>query len=186
MKKRSSLFPFLLLAVLFAGVWMYFTPWLALKKIQAAAERGDAETLNEMVDFPAFRESVKQNVRSAVSREIEGVGGEKNPLAALGGMLAGALASPMVDAFVTPEGIAALTSGSRPGKDGDGAEKDGKGDGIDVDVDVKREYETLDRFVVHFVDQENGNERVALVMRREGLAGWKLVGVRLPHERSRD
>src|SRR5687768_5642828 len=49
MKKRSSLAPFLLLAVLFAGVWMYFTPWLALRKIQAAAERGDAQALNEMV-----------------------------------------------------------------------------------------------------------------------------------------
>lgn len=180
MKKRSSLAPFLLLAVLFAGVWMYFTPWLALRKIQAAAERGDAEALNEMVDFPAFRESVKQNVRTAVSRGIGDDSG--NPLAALGGMLAGALAAPVVDAFVTPEAIAALTHGQRPDRDG----KDGGGDRIDVDLEVRREYESLDRFVVHFHDEKSGEERVALVMRREGLAGWKLVGVRLPDARERN
>jgi hypothetical protein len=182
MRKRSSLAPFMFLALLFAGVWLYFTPYLALRKIQAAAERGDAETLNEMVDFPAFRESVKQGVRTAVSREIshsdEGSG---NPFAALGGMIAGALVGPMVDTFVTPEGIAALTNGIRP--DSDGA-RGGNGGGeertIDPDVEITREYEGVDRFVIHFVDEKSGKERVALVMNREGLADWKLSGVRFP------
>jgi len=182
MRKRSSLAPFVFLALLFAGVWLYFTPYLALRKIQAAAERGDAETLNEMVDFPAFRESVKQGVRTAVSREIshsdEGSG---NPFAALGGMIAGALVGPMVDAFVTPEGIAALTNGIRPdsdgGRGGNGGERERT---IDPDVEITREYEGVDRFVIHFVDEKSGKERVALVMHRDGLADWKLSGVRLP------
>ncbi len=181
MRKRSSLAPFLFLAVLFAGVWLYFTPYLALRKIQAAAERGDAETLNEMVDFPAFRESVKQGVRTAVSREISPNERSSNPFAAIGGMIAGALVGPMVDAFVTPEGIAALTNGIRPDSDGgrDG-NSDGGGRTIDADVKITREYEGVDRFVVHFVDEKSGKERVALVMHRDGLADWKLSGVRLP------
>jgi hypothetical protein len=185
MRKRSSLAPFLFLALLFAGVWLYFTPYLALRKIQAAAERGDAETLNEMVDFPAFRESVKQGVRTAVSREISRSDeGSSNPFAAIGGMIAGALAGPMVDAFVTPEGIAALTNGIRP--DGDGGRGGRGGSGgerertIDPDVKITREYEGVDRFVIHFVDEKSGRERVALVMHRDGLADWKLSGVRLP------
>lgn len=185
MRKRSSLAPFAFLALLFAGVWLYFTPWLALRKIQAAAERGDAETLNEMVDFPAFRESVKQGVRTAVSREITQSDETNNPFAALGGMIAGALVGPMVDAFVTPEGIAALTNGIRPDSDKDGAGSGDRERTIDPDVEIKRGYESVDRFVVHFVDEKSGDEKVALVMRRDGLADWKLSGVRFP-AKSRD
>jgi hypothetical protein len=181
MRKRSSLAPFLFLALLFAGVWLYFTPYLALRKIQAAAERGDAETLNEMVDFPAFRESVKQGVRTAVSREISHGGeGSGNPFAAIGGMIAGALVGPMVDGLVTPEGIAALTNGIRPDRDGDGKGSGGEERTIDPDVEITREYESVDRFVIHFVDEKSGKERLALVMHRDGLADWKLSGVRLP------
>jgi hypothetical protein len=181
MRKRSSLAPFAFLALLFAGVWLYFTPWLAMRKIQAAAERGDAETLNEMVDFPAFRESVKQGVRTAVSREITQSDDTSNPFAAIGGMIAGALVGPMVDGLVTPEGIAALTNGIRPDSDGhrggNGGERERT---IDPDVEIKRGYEGVDRFVIHFVDEKSGEEKLALVMRRQGLADWKLSGVRLP------
>jgi hypothetical protein len=96
-------------------------------------------------------------------------------------MLAGAVASPLVDAFVTPSGIAALTEGERPGRrrDGDG--------GVRVkDVKVDRGYESMDQFVVHFKDKTDGTEKMALVMHRDGLFHWKLVGVRLPAAHAQD
>ncbi|HYJ81009.1 MAG TPA: DUF2939 domain-containing protein [Longimicrobiaceae bacterium] len=175
MKKRFSFGPFLFLAVLFAGVWFYFSPYLALRKLQTAAEAGDTATLNELVDFPALRASVKQGVSTAVAREIDDEG---NPLAAIGGFLAGRLASPVVDVAVSPEGIAALTRGDpRGGGEGGRPRVDAP------ELEAKRRYESLDRFVVHFVEEDSGKERLALVMQREGIAGWKLVGVRLPEER---
>jgi DUF2939 family protein len=176
MKKRGFLTPFVILALLFGAVWLYFTPYLALQKLQRAAEAGDVETMNELVDFPALRQSVKTGVSTAVAHEI---GDDDNPLARVGGMLAGTLAAPLVNTFVSPEGIAALTQGRRPDRDGDA--RGGDGDRVKVEgIDVERGYESVDRFVVRFVDEESGKERVSLVMRREGIAGWKLSGVRLP------
>jgi hypothetical protein len=180
-QKRSSFSTLLVLAVLFAGVWLYFTPYLALNKLQEAAKQGDEQAMAELVDFPALRESVKGNVRSAVEHSV---GRDRNPIGVLGGILAGAVAGPVVDAVVTPQGIAALTEGERPGQRR--ADSDVGGDSrVRVkDVKVKRGYESFDLFVVHFVDKENGRERMALLLRREGIAHWRLSGIRLPGGRA--
>jgi hypothetical protein len=173
-QKRSSFSTLLVLAVLFAGVYLYFTPYLALNKLQKAAQRGDEQAMAELVDFPALRESVKGNVRGAVAHSVGG----RNPIGVLGGILAGAVAGPVVDAVVTPQGIAALTQGERPGSRG---ESEGGDSRVRVkDVKVKRGYESFDLFVVHFVDKESGRERMALLLRREGIAHWRLSGIRIP------
>jgi hypothetical protein len=174
--KRSPLSTLLVLAVLFAGVWLYFTPYLALTRLQKAAKNGDTQAMTELVDFPSLRESVKTNVRSSVEHAVSR---RHNPIGMLGGLLAGAVASPLVDAFVTPQGIAALTEGERPGSR---AHRDGDG-GANVrvkNVKVKRGYESVDLFVVHFVDRDDGHERMALLMRRDGIVHWRLSGIRLP------
>ena len=175
-RKRSAFSSLLILAVLFAAVWMYFTPYLAMNRLQKAAKEGDTEALNELVDFPALRESVKTNVRSAVSHSV---GRDRNnPFAVLGGILAGAMASPLVDAFVTPSGIAALTEGERPGSRHEAADSVAR---VRVkNVKVKRGYESMDLFVVHFVDRNDGREKMALLLHRDGLSHWKLTGIRLP------
>jgi hypothetical protein len=175
-QKRSSLSTLLVLAVLFAGVWLYFTPYLAMNKLQKAARQGDEQAMAELVDFPALRESVKGNVRGVVEHSV---GHDRNPLGMLGGLLAGAVAGPVVDAVVTPQGIAALTEGERPGQ-----HHRGGSDGDDrlrvKNVKVKRGYEGFDLFVVHFVSKDDGKERMALLMRREGITHWRLSGIRLP------
>jgi len=174
-QKRSSLSTLVVLGVLFAGVYLYFTPYLALNKLQKAAERGDEQTMAELVDFPALRESVKGNVRGAVAHSVGG----RNPIGVLGGILAGAVAGPVVDAVVTPQGIAALTQGERPGSRRDRA-SNGDSKLRVKDVKVKRGYERFDLFVVHFVDKDDGRERMALLLRREGIAHWRLSGIRIP------
>jgi len=174
-KKRSAFSSLFILAVVFAAVWMYFTPYLAMSRLQKAAKAGDTEALNELVDFPALRESVKTNVRSAVENSVSR---SHNPIAVLGGLLAGAVASPIVDTFVTPSGIAALTEGERPGSRHEGADSAAR---VRVrNVKVKRGYESLDLFVVHFVEKDSGKERLALLLHRDGLTHWKLTGIRLP------
>jgi hypothetical protein len=172
-RRRSPFVPLLVLALVAAVGWIYFGPHMALKKLQAAAESGDVEAMNELVDFPALRTSVKENAKTAVSRELSdrtrlpGVG-------AIGGILAGRVVNPVVDLAVTPSGVAALTSGRLPGarsKDGE------KPRGLPEGLKMKRGYEGMDRFEVRYVDRESGDERIALIMRRDGL-NWKLTGVR--------
>ena len=173
-QKRSSFSTLLVLAVLFAGVWLYFTPYLAMNKLQKAARQGDEQAMAELVDFPALRESVKGNVRSAVEHSVSR---DRNPIGVLGGILAGAVAGPVVDAMVTPQGIAALTEGERPGQRHD---RDGDSRLRVKNVKVKRGYEGFDLFVVHFVSKDDGHERMALLMRREGITRWRLSGICVP------
>jgi hypothetical protein len=172
-RRRNPFAPLFVLALCAAFGWVYFGPHMALAKLNRAAESGDLTTMNELVDFPALRTSVKENAKTAVSREISsrtrlpGVG-------AIGGMLAGRVVNPLVDLAVTPSGVAALTSGRLPtGRDADGEKRRGLPEGLKM----KRGYEGMDRFEVRYVDRESGDERIALIMRREGL-DWKLTGVR--------
>src|SRR5262245_23683224 len=97
-RKRSAFSALMVLAVLFAGVWLYFTPYLAMNRLQKAAQHGDQEAMAELVDFPSLRESVKTGVRSSVEHAA---GRRAGPLGVIGGLLAGAVAAPLVDAFVT-------------------------------------------------------------------------------------
>lgn len=171
MRRRSPLVPLFSLALCVFAAWMYFSPYLAYRKLTRAADRGDVEALNDVVDFPALRTSFKDNVRTAVAREISA--DADNPFAAMGGALAGMLTSRVVDAAVTPAGIAALTRGNDP------TEGDGRGEQAQENTNVEREkrYEGLNRFAIRYMDRESGGEQFALIMRRDGL-GWKLTGVR--------
>lgn len=173
MRKPSFFGPLAFMAACAAAIWLYFTPHLAMNRLQAAARAGDHQALARLVDFPAVRASVKQEVREAVSGEL---GSERSPLASLGAALAGMVVEPLVDSFVTPEGIASAVRGERPSL-GSGEKRVTK---EARDLVVARGYEGSDTFVLHFHDRQDGAERMALVMRRHGIADWKLAAIRLP------
>jgi hypothetical protein len=172
--RRGPLVPLFALALCAALVWLYFTPYLALRRMQDAAERGDTATLSAMVDFPALRASLKDGVRDETARRI-GLdrGGRPTRLGGvLAGTVAGAITDPIVNTMVTPAGVSLLLQGRTPG---DGARPEGSWrEGVRID----RGYEGINRFVVRYEDRETGASRAALVLRREGL-GWRLVGARL-------
>lgn len=169
---KKSLFMLALFAV--AG-WLYFTPYMALNKLQAAAEAGDSRALDEMVDFPALRASIKSEVQGAVSRGIQRDGGV---FAAMGAAVSGVIVQPVVNAAVTPQGISLLMKGERPTDDEARDRRDGD-DGWRENVKIGRRYEATDRFIVEYRDRRSGDERISLVMHREGLR-WRLAGVRFP------
>lgn len=168
--KKTPLF----MLVLFGAVaWLYFTPYMAVNKLQEAAERGDSQALNEMVDFPALRGSVKSQIQGSVARGIQKDGG---PFAALGSAVTGMIVDPAVNAAVTPEGISLLMKGRRPTDDKDSGDDDGK---WRERTRISRRWEASDRFVVQYSDRQSGNEQISLVMHRDGLR-WRLSGVRFP------
>jgi hypothetical protein len=173
MRKPRFFGPFAFMAACAAAIWLYFTPHLAVKRMQDAARAGDHQALAQLVDFPAVRASVKEEVREAVSGEL---GADRSPLASFGAALAGMVVEPLVDSFVTPEGIASAVRGERPslGSGEKRVKKEAR------DLEVARGYEGSDTFVLHFRDRDDGTERMALVMRRHGIADWKLAAIRLP------
>ena len=165
--------PIFSLALCVAAAWLYFTPFMAVNRLQAAAERGDAQALNEMVDFPALRASIRTEVQGATARGIQKDGGV---FAAIGAAAAGFVVGPVVDAAVTPQGIGLLMKGRSPGDDETDSAND---EDWRDDVKITRRWEASDRFVVRYSDRTSGDDRIALVMRRDGLE-WRLSGIRFP------
>jgi hypothetical protein len=107
------------LAIVAALGYGYASPYVALNRLKTAADARDAATLNEYVDYPALRTSLKQQVGELLQRRIEAQH-SSNPLLLFGAVIGAALIGPLVDAYATPDGVAALLNGMPPsGKPGE-------------------------------------------------------------------
>jgi hypothetical protein len=163
-------------AVVFLG-WFAASPWLAAKALGDAAERGDAQALERLVDFPRFRDSMKQEFNARFVEEMRASSGD-DPLAGLGALLGPALISGAVDALVTPQAIAMMVRTGEAPKAEDVARPEPKAD----EPEPKRTlgYRDLNTFAINFEDGRRADRSITLLMKRDGLFGWKLAAVDLP------
>ncbi|WP_342320359.1 DUF2939 domain-containing protein [Burkholderia pseudomallei] len=108
-----------LIVVAAVALYAYASPYLALRRMKQAIDARDAQAISVHVDFPALRISLKQQLTDELMRRIDAQKRD-NPLAILGAMIGSALVGPLVDAYATPDGVAALMSGlpphARPGQ----------------------------------------------------------------------
>ncbi|MCA8294688.1 DUF2939 domain-containing protein [Burkholderia sp. AU30198] len=103
----------LAVAVVAAIGYAYASPYVALGRLKSAIDARDAQAISEYVDFPSLRISLKQQVTEELMRRIDAVK-KNNPFAVIGALIGSALIGPLVDAYATPEGVAALMSGLPP------------------------------------------------------------------------
>lgn len=103
----------LAVAVVAAIGYAYASPYVALGRLKSAIDARDAQAISEYVDFPSLRISLKQQVTEELMRRIDAVK-KNNPFAAIGALIGSALVGPLVDAYATPDGVAALMSGLPP------------------------------------------------------------------------
>lgn len=182
----------------------YASPYIALSRLKAAADARDAAALNAYVDYPALRVSLKEQAGEMVQRRI-GAEHSSNPLLLFGAAIGTALIGPLVDAYATPEGVAALLNGMPPsGKPGEtpppvaDVGPDGPGDQsaqapspapADAPAQAPADngkprpqstagYRSPNQFVVTWQHSANG-ERYSAILQRHGLFSWKLAAVEL-------
>lgn len=177
---------FLLAAALLAlCVWAWFAPHLTVHAMRKAAERGDAEALSSHVDFPALRESVRAQLAARVSDRLGGGGAWSR----LGADFATTLASPAIDAMVSPEALTLIFAGRDmrdryaepadvPPPAADGGDTHG---GLDTrHWRLSMGYDDLSTFSVKV---DTGGIEAApskLVFKRRHLLWWKLSAIELP------
>jgi hypothetical protein len=182
--------------------YAYASPYIALDHLKRAADARDAQTLNQYVDYPALRQSLKDQVTQLLTRRIDE---QKlhNPLAAIGAMIGVALVGPLVDAYATPDGVAAILNGMPPrGKPGEHPTEPGEPSedmasntapsqpaappapsssqsaSAPVPPKTTAGYRGINEFAVTY--QSNaGNAPYSAILHREGLFSWKLVAVNL-------
>lgn len=175
MKSKTIAVSLLSVAV---GVWLYFTPHLAVGSMKDAAQARNAEKLSSYVDFPALKESLKSTFNSKLAKEVAAQG-QDEPFAAMGAMFAAALINPMIDAMVSPEGLAMMLQGEKPGTQAGDSQAQNESTGNE-DTNTSMSYEGLNTFVVKVSQKDRPEEQVSLVFQRSGIVSWKLSAMRIP------
>ncbi len=169
------------LAVVAFLVAYFGTPFLAVNNLVSAAKAGDEAALERLVDFPAFRDSLKDELTARLMAEAHADPDIRNSaLGGLGMMLGPMLVGGAVDALVTAPTIAAMV---RTAETPDPTDLDAAAPVDESDsADIRRSYgyRDLNTFVLSLTDPDRPTETLKLLMKRNGLFGWKLAGVDLP------
>jgi hypothetical protein len=192
---RSVVTAFVILVLVAALGFVYASPYIALNRVKRAADARDAQTVNEYVDFPALRASLKEQVAGLLTRRID-IQKSGNPLAIIGAMIGAALVGPLVDSYATPDGVAAILNGIPPrGVPGErppqapASSASAPSSGVttaqqppeqqpDQPPHTTAGYRDLNAFVVTY-QHGAGDARYAAIFHRYGLVSWKLVAVDL-------
>jgi hypothetical protein len=196
--KRGFARPLIVVIVVVAVLgYGYASPYLALDSLKRAADARDAQTVSEYVDYPALRESLKEQIGGLLTRRIE-ARASGNPLAAIGAMIGVALIGPLVDAYATPDGVAALLNGMPPRGDLNQRPPVPQDAGANAPAtpappapapatsttappqppQTTAGYRGINEFAVTY-QHGVGDARYAAILRREGLFSWKLAAVDL-------
>jgi hypothetical protein len=163
--RRLSLI-LIVLALLAAGAWVWGSPYLTVRAMARAAQARDVAALSAHVDYPAVRESMKNQLRARfASSDRRGLD------AALGALVATGIADSIVDSAVTPEGIRAIFATGAAG-----AVRVQRPVALDA-REMRLRRDSLGQFSLVRRDGQGG----ALVFALQGLE-WKLVGIELPPE----
>ena len=199
---RSILIALIVIVVVAALGYAYASPYIALDRLKRAADSRDVETVNAYVDYPALRDSLKLQVTGLLTRRLD-VQHNGNPLAAIGAMIGVALIGPLVDAYATPDGVAALLNGIPPrGEPGErpppppaapannpapnspqtpapaSSQANANSNTPPQPPQTTAGYRGINEFVVTY-QHGVGDTRYAAIFRRQGLFTWKLSAVDL-------
>lgn len=168
----------LLVVSLFLALIVGYTaagPYLTISAIKTGIVEQNSETLSEHIDFPIFRQNIKEQF-NAVMMKTAVTNLDDNPFAALATGLVATMIDKVVDSFITPSGLAMLMKGKNPSENED-AENKSEQKAEELFKNAKYSYDSLSTFSV-WVPNDNGKD-ARFVLRRDFLS-WKLVNIELP------
>ena len=183
--------------ILAIAAYWYWSPFLAVRQMQSAAQDRDADAFNEHVDYPKLRESFKGQFSAMMADKLGETQSSENAFAAFGAMLGMAMVDRMVDALVQPETMmramqnGQLSTNGKPTSGGASASPSVSPEtqtsaGAPEKDKLKWDYERkgTNKLIAYAIDpgepEEANSDRLGIVFQRNGFADWKLTEVRLP------
>ena len=156
-------------------IYLYASPYLVLNNIKNAAEQGDADKLSGYIDFPSVKQSMKDQVKAVMVKELASIK-EQDGFEALGTMLGAAMIDPLIDGLVTPDGVALMLQGQKLDFDLNNDTPEDKPKAKNEDIDYKAGYLSFNRFKVQIIDANDPNESIDVIMHRDWLS-WKVTRI---------
>jgi hypothetical protein len=154
-------------------------PFIVMHQIQSALAQRDSEALSTHVDFPTLRTNLKEQINVLVMKNAAH-DLQDNPLGAFGMALASRVAESMVDALVTPAGLASLMTGTRPRKTDSGAGTPSPNEDHGTPFKHARySYDSDSKFSAFVKGPQGNGDAVRIVFTRDGLS-WKLSNIVIP------
>lgn len=165
-------------ALAVAALWAA-APVFAAQSLVRAARAGDQTDLRRLVDFPAFRQSLKDELNAHLVAQMREKTGGDSALSGLGMLLAPTVVSGAVDALITPQAISAMVRTGEAPKPST-VLKDEPPQADRSEVKLGYGYRDLNTFAVTLTRADRPGEPVVLLMERRGIVDWKLAGIDLP------
>lgn len=177
--------------IVLAAIWYVVSPFQAFAGLAEAARVGDRNKLEQGVDFPAVREGLKAQLNA---RLVTAIGADKalsdGPFGALGALLGPTVVDQVVDAAVTPDGVAAIIRSGKaplsdvaPGKSALPPPAETAPPAVEEGPPAKRRtrfaYTDLNHVRATTYSTDADRTPLSWVLERRGL-GWKLVRIELP------
>lgn len=183
--------------VLVVASYWYWSPFLAIRQLQSAAQKQDADAFNERVDYPKLRESLKGQFAALLGERLVKPEDAGNSFAALGTMLGLAMVNQFVDAMVRPEAVMrAMQEGKLASKPTQPSPPPVSTPPTDKPTDSPKtesqekkpkwayERKGVNKLIAYALDPKTSEtpnqEKLGLVFERSGFADWKLTEFRLP------
>jgi nitrogen fixation-related uncharacterized protein len=179
--KRIHILIAVAVVLVVAGLYLA-SPFWAVQSLRNAARDQDRDKLEQLVDFPSVRESMKAQMKAKMLKSFqEDPEMQGNPFAGLAMAMAPMMIDGMIDSFVTPEAMTAIMEKGKPGPFAE--EPAATPTTATEDVEVEQAYSDLNTFNVSIKDKADAaSGSTALVFKRTGLFGWQLKRIDLPLE----
>lgn len=181
--KKNILIAGLLLVVV--GGYVAAGPYLTVSAIKDGIVEKDSEKLSDNIDFPALRQNMKDQLNAQVMQNAT-TELKDNPFAALAAGFASKMVDGIVDAFITPSGLAKIMEGKKPDvkKSNNDKNTEAKNDAPkkeDLFKNATYSYDSTSKFSI-YVPNDKGEEARFLLKRQD--FSWKLVSIEIPMNKS--
>ncbi|MDQ0462423.1 hypothetical protein QO010_000171 [Caulobacter ginsengisoli] len=182
---RLSLFKIAVLLLALGGITFAVAPFFAFRALKAATAAEDVQAVSELVDYAALRKSLTSQLVDTAPKTGEAPSIWQDPIGALKNALQPlAPPEPKVDAYMTLDGLSALTRGYQPGHAPPAAKPDktmsGQARAIVKDPWARPSYWGPNRTRLTVSRPGQKSKKTTLIFERKGWFTWKLVAVQLP------
>ena len=179
------------LLVLMAGGYYFASPWMMLARLKADAQARNIASMENHIDFPAVRASIKAQIQARLMARMGGH--TEDGVTALGMALANAVIDPVVVAVASPQGMVAAMNGENPlpglnrldiavpqpqtPMRTEPAQQQAQTPPASSRRQWRLSYVGPNQVVVRAIPAQEGDPY--LVMRRQGLFAWKVTDLQL-------